>query len=129
MHKISTSARTRNKKHFPFSRAYPYLACFSSVNIRETSIHKSVVVTGSHCACVFSVFLCLFYMCEHSSFMLVLVLVLISQELTRLKWAQCCKKTIFRPSQFPRGGGGGVLPYSLGGGVPLGSRKSYPLPD
>ena len=22
---------------------------------------------------------------------------------------------------------GGVLPYSLGGGVPLGSRKSYPL--
>ena len=25
--------------------------------------------------------------------------------------------------------GGGVLPYSLGGGVPLGSRKSYPLLD
>ena len=24
---------------------------------------------------------------------------------------------------------GGVLPYSLGGGVPLGSRKSYPLID
>ena len=24
---------------------------------------------------------------------------------------------------------GGVLPYSLGGGVPLGSRKSYPLLD
>ena len=24
-------------------------------------------------------------------------------------------------------GGGGVLPYSLGGGVLLGSRKSYPL--
>ena len=27
----------------------------------------------------------------------------------------------------PGGGGGVVLPYSLGGGVPLGSRKSYPL--
>ena len=27
------------------------------------------------------------------------------------------------------GGGGGVLPYSLGGGVPLGLRKSYPLLD
>ena len=32
------------------------------------------------------------------------------------------------------GGGGGkgrgeVLPYSLGGGVPLSSRKSYLLPD
>ena len=26
-------------------------------------------------------------------------------------------------------GGGGVLPYSLCGGVPLGSRKSYPLLD
>ena len=25
--------------------------------------------------------------------------------------------------------GGEVLPYSLGGGVPLGSRKSYPLPN
>ena len=25
--------------------------------------------------------------------------------------------------------GGGVLPYSLDGGVPLGSRKSHPLPD
>ena len=24
---------------------------------------------------------------------------------------------------------GGVFPYSMGGGVPLGSRKSYPLPD
>ena len=27
------------------------------------------------------------------------------------------------------GRGGGVLPYSLGVGVPLGSRKSYPLLD
>ena len=27
------------------------------------------------------------------------------------------------------GGGGVVLPYSLGGWVPLGSRKSYPLLD
>ena len=27
------------------------------------------------------------------------------------------------------GGGGVVLSYSLDGGVPLGSRKSYPLPD
>ena len=27
------------------------------------------------------------------------------------------------------GGGGGILPYSLDGGVPLGSRKSYPLVD
>ena len=26
-------------------------------------------------------------------------------------------------------GGGGVFPYSLGGGVPLGSRKSYLLLD
>ena len=25
--------------------------------------------------------------------------------------------------------GGGVLPYSLGGGLPLGSQKSYPLLD
>ena len=25
--------------------------------------------------------------------------------------------------------GGVLLPYSLGGSVPLGSRKSYPLPD
>ena len=29
----------------------------------------------------------------------------------------------------PDEGGGGVLPYSLGGGVLLGSRKSYPLLD
>ena len=28
-----------------------------------------------------------------------------------------------------RRGGGVVLSYSLDGGVPLGSRKSYPLPD
>ena len=27
------------------------------------------------------------------------------------------------------GGGGGILPYSLGRGVPLGLRKSYPLPQ
>ena len=27
------------------------------------------------------------------------------------------------------GGGGGVLPYSLGGEVPLSSRKSYPLQE
>ena len=30
---------------------------------------------------------------------------------------------------FLGGGGGGVLPYSLDGGVPLGSRKSWSLPD
>ena len=30
-------------------------------------------------------------------------------------------------SVYTWGGGGGVLSYSLGGGVPLGSQKSYPL--
>ena len=34
-----------------------------------------------------------------------------------------------RPCLSDISGGGGILPYSLGGGVPLGSWKSYPLLD
>ena len=37
------------------------------MNIRETSIHNSVVAIVPLCSCVFSVFLCLFYVCEHPS--------------------------------------------------------------
>ena len=54
--------------------------------------------------------------------------------------AACCWPTMLRPFAWacsqdkPRGGGGGgggggILTYSLGGGAPLGSRKSYPLLD
>ena len=42
---------------------------------------------------------------------------------------QAQKVTCRQMKTWLPGGGGGVLPYSLGGGVPLGSRKSYPLLD
>ena len=79
--------KEQKKKHFPFlcAWAYPCLVCFASVNIRETSRNNSAVVIGPHCACVFSVFLCLSHVCEHPFFMLVFVFVLLSQVRTRLK--------------------------------------------
>ena len=46
-------------------------------------------------------------------------------------WACFLGFTVSRRLRDPyfRPGGGGVLPYSLGEGVSLGSRKSYPLLD
>ena len=37
--------------------------------------------------------------------------------------------TVESTVNYPGGWGWGVIPFSLGGGVPLGSRKAYPLLD
>ena len=42
-------------------------------------------------------------------------------------WACFLGFTVSRRLRDPHFRPGGVLPYSLGEGVPLGSRKSYPL--
>ena len=44
----------------------------------------------------------------------------------RFQYRLLTMTTLFEIAVYP---GRGVLPYSLGGGVPLGSRKSYPLLD
>ena len=46
-----------------------------------------------------------------------------------LEVARSCPQLDIYWTDLTLGPGWGVLPYSLGGGVPLGSRKSYPLPD
>ena len=67
MHEISARIRKRFFKAFSSFCANPFLACFASVNIRETSTNNSVVAIGPLFACVFSVFLCLSHVCEHTS--------------------------------------------------------------
>ena len=96
------SKHKRKHKKISISVIVTLLVSLCSVNIRETNANNSVVHSGALCPCVFYVFLCLsVHVCEHSFFMLVLVLVLISQvQLIRLTTIITLFRIIFRLCQF-----------------------------